>query len=72
MALGTATIGERTKVSRTADDRFEINTPERTYFLITSTEADCTQWVDIINFVLGERGESEGGLENAFMLQVRH
>jgi hypothetical protein len=66
--LGTVVVGERVKVKRTADDRFEINTPQRTYFLLTSTEEDCTEWVDILNYVVGER---EGGnLEDAYMMSV--
>jgi len=69
-ALGTIMIGERTKVARTADDRFEINTLERTYFLITSGEEDCTQWVDILNYIVGDRGTTDGSLEDAYMMQV--
>ena len=62
-------IGDRAKIKRTADDRFEINTPQRTYFLLTSSEADCTEWVDILNYIIGERSE-EGSLEDAYMMHV--
>ena len=37
--------------------------------MLTSSEADCTEWVDILNYVIGERNE-EGSLEDAYMMHV--
>jgi len=67
--LGTIIINSKVKVRQTSETRFELDTLNRTYFLYAPTEDDCIEWVDILNYIVGER-VTEGSLEDAFMLKV--